>query len=48
MSWPAGVAVGDLVRARMLGSAGVDLTAGYLDTVDAADPVGVTVGASRP
>ncbi len=45
---PAGVAVGDLVRARVLGSAGVDLTADYLDTVDAADPVGVTVGASRP
>jgi ribosomal protein S12 methylthiotransferase len=42
---PAGVAVGDLVRARVLGSAGVDLTAGYLDTVDA---VGVPAGAGAP
>jgi ribosomal protein S12 methylthiotransferase len=41
---PAGVAVGDLVRARVLGTAGVDLTAGYLDTVDAAEPVGAGAG----
>ncbi|HZB48250.1 MAG TPA: radical SAM protein, partial [Mycobacteriales bacterium] len=34
---PPGVAVGDLVRARVVGSAGVDLTAGYLETVDAVD-----------
>jgi ribosomal protein S12 methylthiotransferase RimO len=54
---PAGVVVGDLVRARVLGSAGVDLTAGYLDTVDTvdtvdaadrADSVGVAAGAGRP
>jgi ribosomal protein S12 methylthiotransferase len=32
---PAGVRVGDLVRAEVTGSAGVDLTAAYLDTVDA-------------
>ena len=32
---PTGVRVGDLVRAEVTGSAGVDLTARYLDTVDA-------------
>jgi len=32
---PAGVRVGDLVRAEVTGSAGVDLTARYLDTADA-------------
>ncbi len=31
---PAGAGVGDLVRARVTGSAGVDLSAGYLGTVD--------------
>ena len=45
---PPGVAVGDLVRARVLGSAGVDLTAGYLDTVDAADRAGVAAAAGGP
>jgi ribosomal protein S12 methylthiotransferase RimO len=48
---PAGVGVGDLVRARVTGSAGVDLTARYVATVDAApgragEPV--PVGAGRP
>jgi len=44
----AGVAVGDLVRARVLGSTGVDLTAGYLDTVDAAGRAGDAASAGRP
>ncbi|MFL6128502.1 MAG: 30S ribosomal protein S12 methylthiotransferase RimO [Mycobacteriales bacterium] len=50
---PAHVRVGDLVRARVTGSAGVDLTAGYLhtigDTIGAArEPAGAGPGAGRP
>ena len=43
---PAGVRAGDLVQARVTASAGVDLTAAYLESRDAAAPAGRLVGAS--
>jgi ribosomal protein S12 methylthiotransferase len=41
---PVDVQVGDLIRASVTGSAGVDLTARYLDTADAVARPVVTAG----
>jgi hypothetical protein len=44
---PADTRVGDLVRARVTGTAGVDLAVAYVQTVDAVAEVG-TSAAARP